>query len=224
MPGIFLFVWNIALYTTCFILLLVVGAFVRLIFSRETYSQVEIDKDKLRKGDVILTGTNKNLDSFYIKISNILTNGIKNKYWVHAALHIGDGKLIEACPQGIVNNSIDDYLEKGVLVKVYRNKYAHSDETLDRIIDFCEKAKEDKYSYGWVGLFFYVLASFLPVSANFIFDSKTIDKLCNLDKAYFCSELIADAYKETGQKITPFDSWRVKPSDFVKNPFFVEIL
>ena len=223
MLDIFSFFRDIALYTVCFVLLLVIGAFVRLMVSRGKYEQGEIDRDKLRKGDVILTGTNKNLDSFHIKISNILTNGIKNKYWVHAALHTGDGKLIEACPEGIVANSIDDYLEKGQLVKVYRNRYAHDGETLDRIIDFCEKAKEDDYSYGWVGLFFYVVASFLPVSANFIFDNKFVDKLCNLDKAYFCSELIADAYKETGHKITPFDSWRVKPSDFAKNPFFEEI-
>jgi len=217
------FVIKMFLYALCLLILLAVGAFLRLMVSRRKYEQKEIDTGRLRKGDVILTGSNKNISSFQIKISNILTNGIDSKYWTHAALHIGGGKLIEAEPKGIVYNSVGKYLKKGEVVKVYRNRYIGDEGIFDKVIDFCEEAKKEDYKYGWIGLIFYVLATFLPVSANFIFDNKLIDKWCNLDEAYFCSELIADAYKEAGHKITPFDSWRIKPSDFIKSPFFEEI-
>lgn len=222
---ILLFLIKILLYSVTFFILLVVCAFIRLFFSRNKYVQKEIDVNKLRKGDIILTGTNNNLSSFYIKISNILTNGIQDKFWTHAALHIEKGKLIEAQPEGIVYNSIQDYLSKKTLVKVYRNKYIDdSNVALNKMIDFCENAKKEGCKYGTVGLIFYVFSIALPVTMNFIFNNKTIDKLCNLDKAYFCSELVADAYGNPGYRISPYDGWRIKPSDFIKNPFFEEII
>jgi len=181
----------------------------------------KIDTSKLRKGDIVLTEKNKGLAAWCIKISNILTNGFNLRHWTHAALHIGDGRLIEAQPHGIVYNSIENYVEKNYLLAVYRNKYIKDDDAaLERIVNFCEEAKKENYAYGWVGLVFYVFSSFLPISFNFIFDNKYVDKWCNLDNAYFCSELIADAYKEAGYRISAYDGWRIKPSDFIKNPFF----
>ena len=187
------------------------------------YEQKKIDVSLLRKGDVILTGTNKNLSSFYIKISNLLTIGMDSKFWTHAALHMGDGKLIEAQPKGICFNSIDAYLKNGALVKVYRHKYISDDRALDRLIDFCLEQKKKDCKYGVGGLLFYVLASFLPLNMAFIFDNDKVDKFCNLDNAYFCSELVAEAYEKAGHKIDSYDAWRIKPSYFMENPFFVEI-
>ena len=202
-----------------------VGAFVRLMVSKNKYEQDELDLSRLQKGDVILTGTNKNISSFQIKISNILTNGMDSKFWTHAALHVGEGKIIEARPGGIRYYSVQEYLQKGVLIKAYRNKYIdNSLGEFAKLVEFCEKQKEKDSSYGKVGLLFYTLASFLPVSMNFIFNSDFVDKCCNLDNAYFCSELVADAYKETGHRISEHDSWRIKPSDFIRNPFFEEVI
>ena len=91
------------------------------------------------------------------------------------------------------------------------------------MIDFYEESKKEEYRYGWIALAFFVFAGFLPATANFIFNNKFVDKLCNLDKGYFCSELVADAYEHAGYKVSSFDNWRIKPSDFMKNPFFKEI-
>ena len=202
--------FKILWYLILFMGVLSLGAFVKLVLSFFNYQQPEVDISKIKKGDLVLTGTNKNIESSFIKISNILTNGMDAKFWTHVAVHIGDGKLIEALPKGIGYSSIEEYLKKGEILKVFRHKHIKDDVALDRVIAFCEKVKEEGCSYGWVGLSFYVLASFLPVSLNFIFDNKLIDRLCNLDKAYFCSELAADAYKEAGHRVTPYDSWRMK--------------
>lgn len=203
--------------------LLIVGALTRLLISRNKYKQKKIDVKQLRKGDIILTGTNKNISSWYIKISNLLTNGMGSKFWTHAALHMGSGKLIEAQPKGLCFNSIDAYLKKGVLIKVYRHKYISDDRVLDRLIKFCLDQKKKDCKYGTIGLLFYAFASFLPVSMGFIFDNDHVDRICKLDNAYFCSELVAEAYENTGYKISSHDSWRIKPSDFIGNPFFEEV-
>ena len=77
------FIWNIlkfllviALNLTYLTSILFIGSFCYLLFSKNKYEQKKIDVTLLKKGDVILTGTNKNISSFYIKISNLLTNGM----------------------------------------------------------------------------------------------------------------------------------------------------
>ena len=59
----------------------------------------------------------------------------------------------------------------------------------------------------------------MPISFNFLFTNSLIDKICHMDRAYFCSELIVDAFDEIGYPISPYDGWRVKPTDFISNPF-----
>lgn len=207
----------------CLMSFLIVFSLFRLFYSKNQYEQKTIDISKLKKGDIVLIGSNINQASVYIKISNILTNGINNKFWSHVAIHIGDGKLIEAQQTGIVYNTIHNYLEKNELVKVYRHKYINSDDILNKVVCFCEQQKQECAAYGWAGLGFYVLSTFIPVSCNWLFRNKHVDQWCNVDNAYFCSELVAEAYKEAGHPITPYDSWRIKPGDFEKNPFFKEV-
>ena len=215
--------WNILVGLILLCGILIVCALCRLIFSRRQYIQKYINPAELRKGDLILIGSNCIWDSWYIKLSNILTNGIDSKYWTHVALYCGDGELVEALPEGIRLYKFKDYLDANALVLVLRHKYVQYNETLEKVVQFGLDVEKEDYSYGWVGILFYVLASFIPVSCNFIFRNTLIDQWCNLDYAYFCSELISDAYKEGGYTITPYDSWRIKPSDLLYNPFFQEV-
>lgn len=174
------------------------------------------DISVLKKGDIILTGKDSVWAAFYIQVSNVLTRKIKHRFWSHAAIYKGDGKLIEAQPAGIIERDIQDYLNDGSLIRAFRHRYITDEALLDRLIEKCESKVGDKY--GWGGLVFFTLSSFTPISLNFVFENPIVDQWLKFDNKYFCSELIVDSYDEIGYPVSPFDGWRVKPSDFISNP------
>lgn len=200
------------------VLLLVITGLVRLFgFGwRARPENIITDISLLKKGDVILTGKLSLQYSWYIQFSNALTRKLKHRFWTHAAIYRGDGMLWEAQPEGVIEKEIDEYMKDGHMIRAFRHKYIKDDAVIERVLKFCEEQKG--FRYGWLGLVFYVFSTFTPVSLNFIFDNRFVDKWCRLDKAYFCSELIADAFEEAGHPVSPYDGWRVKPSDFISNP------
>ena len=183
---------------------------------KERYEQPITDISVLKKGDIILTGKQSTRSSWYIQLSNVLTRKIKHRFWTHAAIYRGDGKLWEAQKQGIIERDINDYIKNGFLIRAFRHKYITDETIIANVIQFC--ADQKGYKYGWFGLLFYGLSTFTPISFNFLFDNFIVNKICHLDKAYFCSELIVDAFDEAGHPISPYDGWRVKPTDFISNP------
>ena len=179
------------------------------------------DISVLEKGDIILTGSQSAKDSWYIQLSNVLTRKIKHRFWTHAAIYRGDGLLWEAQPEGIIERDINNYLKGGQIIRAFRHKYIKDENIINDVVKFCEEQKGHKY--GFLGLVFYVFSTFMPISFNFIFDNKMVDKLLHLDNAYFCSELIVDAFKAVGFSVSPYDGWRVKPSDFISNPLLKQV-
>jgi len=200
------------------LLLLIITGLIRLFcFGRGARPEhVITDVSILKKGDIILTGKMGLGASWCIQLSNALTRKLKHRFWTHAAIYRGDGLLWEAQPEGIVEKNISEYLKDGYMIRAFRHKYIKDGQLMDKVLKFCEDRKG--YKYGKVGLGFYILSSFMPGSLNFIFDNAYIDRWCHLDDAYFCSELIVDAFDETGYPISPYDGWRVKPTDFISNP------
>jgi uncharacterized protein YycO len=195
-----------------------------LIISRKTYQLKQIDYSKLKQGDVLLFGSNSNLHSFPIKIANILTNNMVSKPWTHAAIYTGEGKLIEAQSAGVLDNTIDYYIEHDRLVKVCRHKYIKDPAFFDQVVKFCRQMQQEGYKYDYLGLLFYTVSVSLPRTWDWlILDNILVDRWLDLDKAYFCSELVADAYKESGAPVASYHSWRVKPSDFITNPMFEDV-
>jgi len=210
--------------TLVLLLILIVAAFLRLLISTEKLEQKAVDVSKLKKGDVLLFGSNANLSSFPIKIANIITGKISSKYWTHAAIHLGDGNLMEATAEGVHDGDIDHYFKGGRLLKVYRHKYITDSKFFDKLVEFSGKTRDEKYAYDFKGLAFYVLAISLPRTWDWlILDNALVDRLLRLDEAYFCSEFVADAYKACGAPVSSFDSWRIKPADFITNPMFEEV-
>ena len=221
-------IWYIVLFTVkAFLWLLGVallsGAIRLFVFgSRKKYNQSITAISSLKKGDIILTGKQSVLYSFPIQISNVLTRKIKHRFWTHAAIYQGEGKLWEAqLNKGVVEGDINSYIEKGFLVRAFRHKYITDENMLDKVVRFCADRKECKY--GKVGLGFYILSTFTPISFNYALDNSLVNKLCHLDNAYFCSELIVDAFDDIGYPISPYDGWRVKPTDFISNPFLESV-
>lgn len=199
------------------ILTVAIGLIRLFILGRKANPEYAIlDISILKKGDVILTGKMSLADSWCIQLSNVLTRKVKHRFWTHAAIYRGDGLLWEARPEGIIGKDINEYLKNGYIIRAFRHKYIKDNAVIDRVLKFCEEQKG--FKYGWFGLSFYAISSFMPISFNFIFDNYFFDRWCHLDKAYFCSELIVDAFDEAGHPVSPYDGWRVKPSDFISNP------
>jgi hypothetical protein len=188
---------------------------------RKRYEGSISDISVLKKGDIVLTGKQSVFYSPAIQISNVLTRKVKHRFWTHVAIYRGEGKLWEAQTQGIIERDINDYIKNGFILRAFRHRYIADETKLDSIIKFCEERKG--YKYGKVGLIFYIFSTFIPFSFNFLFDNRFIDKICHLDNAYFCSELIVDAFKASDYPVSPYDGWRVKPTDFISNPFFMQV-
>lgn len=202
------------------VLAFVIAAFRLFILGlRLKYTESITDISILKKGDIILTGKRGVFYSPFIQLSNVMSRKIKHRFWTHAAIYRGeDGLLWEALPKGVVEGNINDYIKKGFLIRAFRHRYITDEKMLEKVLDFCAIVNQKGYKYGWIGLIFYTFSTFTPISFNFIFDNFIVNKWCNLDNAYFCSELVVDAFRETGYPVSPFDGWRVKPSDFISNP------
>ena len=188
----------------------------------QRYERSLKDATSLKKGDVILTGKQSVFYSWQIQVSNVLTRKLKHRFWTHAAIYQGNGKVWEAQPEGIIEKEIDHYFKSGYLVRAFRHKYITDKQILEKVLQFC--AEKKGYQFGTLGTIFYTLSTFVPISFNWLFDNPLIDRLLNLDNAYYCSELIVDAFKEVGYPVSSYDGWRVKPADFIGNPLFVDVV
>ncbi len=222
-----MFIWFSLLFIvkaffSLLVLALFIGAIRLFIFgSTKKYTECVSDISQLKKGDIILTGKQSVLYSIPIQISNVLARKLKHRFWTHAAIYRGNGQLWEAQMKGIIERNINDYIKGRFMIRAFRHKYITDENILDKVLEFCEKQKGCKY--GKLGLLFYVVSTFMPISFNFLLDNYLVNKICHLDNAYFCSELIVDAFKSIGYPISPFDGWRVKPSDFISNPLLMPI-
>ena len=220
-------IWKIVSSIMVSFLVLLATAFVfglvRLFIFGPTHKYLDSIKadSVLKRGDIILTGKQSVAYSCYIQLSNVLTRKLKHRFWTHAAIYQGNGKVWEAQPAGVIERNLDDYLKSGFLVCAFRHKYIEGSNALDQVIEFC--ADKKGYCYGMAGAIFYALSTFVPVSFNWIFDNTWIDRWLDLDKAYFCSELIVDAFEAAGYPISPYDGWRVKPTDFISNPLLMTV-
>jgi len=58
----------------------------------------KIDPNKLKKGDVILTGMDYFRESWPIKLGNILRGRLNSIKWTHAAMSLGGLDIIESIP------------------------------------------------------------------------------------------------------------------------------
>ena len=184
-----------------------------------TYRASLRDRALLRKGDIIVVGKQSIAYDWYLQIPNVLTRRRKHRFWVHAAIYDGDGHVWEALREGVVRHPLARYDDH--LLRAFRPRYLGDPAALDRIVDYCARQSGFGYDFGALG--FFVASVLVPVSFNWIFDNPWIDRRLRLDRAYFCSELVVDAYAAAGHHLTPYDGWRVKPSDFVGNPLLGEV-
>lgn len=205
-----------------FTLIFAAGLICLFIYGKKVSCEYSLSGDSLlKKGDVVLIGKQNIYHSWQIQMSNVLTGPLEERFWTHAAVYAGSGKIWEARPEGVYERELQDYFEGGYCVCALRHRYLKDEASFDRLIAFFKDNENARY--GWAGTLFYSLSTFIPVGMDFIFKNKKIDEFCHLDRAYFCSEIIVDAFQSINAEISPYDGWRVKPADFLRNPFFKQV-
>ena len=59
----------------------------------KSYDEPLTDISVFKKGDILLTGKQTVKHSWYIQVSNVLTRKLKHRFWTHAAIYQGEGKV-----------------------------------------------------------------------------------------------------------------------------------
>lgn len=192
---------------------------------KEPIYHSSLDLDKLRIGDVILTGKESWAHSIPIQASNLLSNGEKYRYWSHAAIYAGEGKVIEAQSdgRGVTETVLAEYFfRQGHQLMVLRHQFLLPHE-LEAVVEYCRDKQEAKCTYDHWGVSFYALASLIPPMLSGWLEQDFAEKFFNVKDSYFCSELVAEAFLVNGHDLFHRKAWRVKPLDFAFNPMFRQV-
>ncbi|MEM0968168.1 MAG: hypothetical protein AAGJ31_02350 [Verrucomicrobiota bacterium] len=184
-----------------------------------------IDLSRLQVGDVILTGSESWSIGVPIQASNILSASEADRFWYHATIYAGNGKIIEAQSdgRGVTETDLEEYyFRRGRKLRVLRHRYLDR-AALANVVQFCRDREEEGCPYDNWGVSFYALAALIPPMMSGWLESPFADKFFNVSDSYFCSELIAEAFLVNGHDVFGRKPWRVKPLDFAFSPFFEEI-
>ncbi len=115
------------------------------------------------------------------------------------------------------------YFDEGYFLMVLRHKHITDTKTLEKVVEFCRKKDGDGFGYDTWGVSFYSLCALVPPMLSGWLEDSIAEKIFNVGDAYFCSELVADAFLSVGEKSFDRSPWRVKPLDFRTNPLFREV-
>jgi hypothetical protein len=140
-----------------------------LISSHRTY----VGLNDLRKGDILLNTTNATLSNWIKDVTNSNYN--------HAAIYVGNGKVVEAVGSGVQEVSLQKYLSDKDIVRVMvlRNGNLSTGQQ-DAIANFARSKVGAKYNVGGLA----------GAAVNF----KPHNWLAFDRKDYFCSQLVAAAH------------------------------
>ena len=167
-----------------------------------------IDCQLIQKGDVILTSGKNCL----IKIGNFLLGRWNALEWTHVGISLGGTQIVEALPDGICVNDLDDcYAKKDEEFLVLRHKGLSISES-ERIADFCKDMKGDKYDSR--ALWYFFLSAVFPTSFGLLLNNRFAEWILNVKNAYFCSELAASGFLSVGVSIAKREPWQTMPADF----------
>lgn len=156
----------------------------------------------LRPGDVILTARRwTNLGTVLIRIGNFFKRGYHNRIWSHSAVYVGDGKIVEALPGGVVETDLEaGYFRPDRDLRVLRHRRM-TPEKGEEVAAFARETVGHQYD-GRQELYFVLNDLFAP-SLRFALENRFFDRLFAFRDAYFCSELVANAYLRAG--VYPFE-------------------
>jgi uncharacterized protein YycO len=182
---------------------------------------VRIDPSTLRVADIIVsTGR-----AF---ISGAIRKATGTDY-SHTILYIGNGKVIEAISDGVVERDLSVALGEATLAVALRRRHMNP-ETRRNVVDFADAFKGRPYDYvgaagaglshnrgklAWVLSPLAGTALYIAALRNASDDNK--------DKAFFCSELVARTYELAGVPMTDNDPSFTTPRAVRVSPYLIYI-
>ncbi len=174
-----------------------------------------VSEAALKVGDILLTST-----------ETIVSVGIQAASMApvsHAALYVGDGLVIEAIGKGVRTRALDAVLKEEALVVAFRHP-SLSAEASGLVKDFASQQIGRPYNH--VGIVMHAAFSIerklceLPLVPSLIRQAcltglATIQMGAMRSDQFFCSQLVADAYKFAKAPLIDADPRFVSPSDLL---------
>src|SRR5688572_8114304 len=171
--------------------------------------------DRLQPGDIILTSA-----------STLRSAGIRLMTWSsvsHAALYIGEGRIVEALGSGVHVRSLDELLLEESIAVVLRYPGLRPDQQVQLTDYALEKAGA---RFNFVGVTFQVPFSVvrraceLPLLPGAVRDTcvRSVGALSYLaasETQLFCSQLVMQAYQHAGVQVTDADARLITPADIL---------
>lgn len=159
----------------------------------------------LKPGDIILTAT-----------EHWISTAIKIASWSkfsHAILYIGSGKAIEARGDGVNEKSLTDALtadggDPASVATVFRYKGNLSKNQRQKIIGFARGKVKARAQYDYRGV------SGVESGSCDVFNHNIQQN----PEAYFCSELVAEAFRTAGVPLSDRSSPCISPKDLGAAP------
>jgi uncharacterized protein YycO len=169
----------------------------------------------LRPGDILLTsGT-----GFVSASIQVLTLSPVS----HAAIYIGDGKVVEAVRPEVRVRQLDDFLADEALVIALRHPELSAQQARD-IRDYA--LQKTGTGFNFLGVTLHVQSTVrrvvceLPLMPSVIRDGcirgiGVIHNLAAPEARLFCSQLVLQAYRQAGVPITDADPRLISPADIL---------
>lgn len=174
-----------------------------------------ISEKTLRAGDIILSAANG--------INSVGIRAITLSPVSHAALYVGNGKIIEAVSSGVRSRSVQEFIAEESTIAAFRHPKMDGVEAA-LIQKFAEKHLGTKYNTAGIVLQapFTLQRKFceLPLMPAAVRDacirgSAAIALGAAPNDQFFCSQFVLEAYKAAGIPLTDADPRLVTPDDLL---------
>ena len=152
--------------------------------------------DQLQTADIILTSRSFSSSP----VSGVIKIGTLSKY-SHAMVYVGNGYVFEAISEGVVRRPVIEAIQGCDARTAFRHTAA-TEEQRQQIISFVESKKDGAYGVPGVlsgsGL---AVAAFAGIAVPLMIGrsiNNAVTEAKGGKRSYFCSELVADAYRSAG--------------------------
>jgi len=158
-----------------------------------------METSSLQKADILLS-TGEATESTAIRL-------LSASRFSHAALYSGDGKIIEAVGEGVVDPSLATAISDDTLVAVYRRR-GMSSALSNAVIRYAQRQLGKSYDYtgalgaGATSVPGAAAVAVMPIGTGPIALASDIANRLFPESSFFCSELVAMAYKNANVPIT----------------------
>ncbi|HET7298289.1 MAG TPA: YiiX/YebB-like N1pC/P60 family cysteine hydrolase [Burkholderiales bacterium] len=172
-------------------------------------------QDILEPGDIILTSA-PTLRSVGIRLFTLSSVS-------HAALYVGDGRIVEALGSGVHERPLDELLLEENIALVLRYPGLTRNQQLE-IMDYALQKTGARFSF--VGATLHVPFSVarrvceLPLVPEVVRDAclravGVLNYVAATESQLFCSQLVMQAYQRAGVQITNADARLISPADIL---------